>query len=86
MYALKQLPAEMPANAVTACERVIEITGADLADPSKASALTGLHMVTVVLRLYRQGDQETRVHCLNIIDQLAESNLYDLERALDDAR
>ncbi len=86
MYALEQLPAEMPANAVTACERVVEITGADLVDPSKASALTGLHMVTVVLRLYRQGDQETRVRCLNIIDRLAEFNLYDLERALDDER
>ncbi|MYC69406.1 MAG: hypothetical protein F4X17_01710 [Gemmatimonadetes bacterium] len=60
--------------------------GTDLADPSKASALTGLHMVTVVLRLYRQGDQETGVRCLNIIDRLAEFNLYDLERALDDER
>ena len=79
MYALEQLPAEMPANAITACERVVKITGADLADPSKASALTGLHMVTVVLRLYRQGDQDTRVRCLNIIDRLAEFNLYDLE-------
>ena len=86
MYALEQLPAEMPANAITACERVVEITGADLADPSKASALTGLHMVTVVLRLYRQGDQDMRVRCLNIIDRLAEFNLYDLEPALDDER
>ena len=43
-------------------------------------------MVTVVLRLYRQGDQDTRVRCLNIIDRLAEFNLYDLEPALDDER
>ena len=69
-----------------ACERVVKITGADLADPSKASARTGIHLTTVVLRLYRQGDQDTRVRCLNIIDRLAEFNLYDLEPTLDDER
>ena len=86
MYALDQLPAEMPANAITACERAVEITGADLADPSKASALTGIHLTTVVRRLYWQGDKGTRVRCLDIIDRLAEFNLYDLERTLDSER
>lgn len=86
MYALEQLPAEMPTNAITACERVVEIAGAALADPSTSSSITGLHLTTVVLRLYRQGDTDTRVRCLNIIDRLAESNLHGLERELDSER
>ena len=86
MYALGQLPAEMPTNAITACERAVEITGADLADPSTSSSLTGLHLTTVVRRLYRQGDQDMRVRCLDIIDRLFEFNLYGLEPALDDER
>ncbi|MCY3567980.1 MAG: hypothetical protein OXH38_05095 [Chloroflexi bacterium] len=83
MYALEQLPAEMPANAITACERAVEIAGADLADPSTSSSLAGIHLTTVVLRLYRQGDQDTRVRCLDIIDRLAEFNPYDLEPTLE---
>ena len=86
MYALEQLPAEMPTNAIIACEHAVEITGADLADPSTSSSLASLHLTTVVLRLYRQGDQDTRVRCLDVIDRLAEFNLYDLGPALDDER
>ena len=82
MYALEQLPAEMPTNAIIACEHAVQITGAALADPSTSSSLTGLHLTTVVLRLYRQGDQDARVRCLDVIDRLAEFNLYDLERTL----
>ena len=84
MYALEQLPADMPTNAITACERAVEITGAGLADPS--TSLTGLHLTRVVLRLYRQGDQDARVRCLDIIDRLFEFNLYDLEPTLDSER
>lgn len=86
MYALEQLPAQMPTNAIAACERVVEIAGADLADASTSISLTGLHLTTVVLRLYRQGDTDTRARCLNIIDRLAESNLHGLERELDSER
>ena len=86
IYALEQLPAEMPTNAITACERAVEITGAALADPSTTSALTGHDLTKVVLRLYRQGNQEARVRCLDIIDRLAEFNLYDLAPALDNER
>ena len=44
------------------------------------------HPVTVMLRLYRQGDKTTRVRCLNIIDRLAEFKVYDQEPALDNER
>ena len=57
-----------------------------LADPTKSSALTGRDLIAVVLRLYRQGDLSIRARCLNIIDKLAEFNLYDLEEALQDQR
>lgn len=52
----------------------------------KSSALTGRDLIAVVLRLYRQEDQDLRTRCLDIIDKLAEFNLYDLEEALQDER
>ena len=80
MYALDQLPAEMPTNTITACEYAVEIIGADLADSS--TSLTGLHLTTVVLRLYRQGDQATRVRCLDVIDRLFEFKQVRVHRVV----
>ena len=86
LYAFEHMPAAMPTNAITACERVVEIESANLADPSKSSAIAGRRLIRVVLRLYRQGNTDIRVRCLDIIDRLAEFNVYDLEPALDDER
>lgn len=86
MDALERMPSDMPSNTIDVCERVVGIDGADLADPTKSSALTGRDLVAVVLRLYRHGDHNMRARCLDIIDKLAEFNLYDLEEALQDER
>ncbi|MXZ53197.1 MAG: hypothetical protein F4Z34_08445 [Acidimicrobiaceae bacterium] len=86
MGALERMPSDMPSNTIDVCERVVGIDGADLADPTKSSALTGRDLIAVVLRLYRHGDHTMRARCLNIIDKLAEFNLYDLEEALQDER
>ena len=60
MNALERMPSAMPSNAIDACERVVGIAGADLADPAKSSALTGRDLSAVVRRLYRHGDQNMR--------------------------
>ena len=84
--ALERMPTDMPANTITACERVVEVAGTDLADPATSSALTGRDLIKVVMRLYRQGNEDMTVRCLDIIDRLAEFNVYDLEPALDNER
>jgi len=38
--------------------------------------------LTIVLRLYRQGDAHVRRRCLDVIDALSESGAYGLEQAL----
>ena len=86
LAAVERMPSAMPSNTIDVCEQVAGIAGPDLADLAKASALTGRNLIAVVLRLYRQGDQHMRARCLDIIDQLAEFNLYDLEKALQDQR
>ena len=83
MDALERMSSAMPPNTIDVCEWVVGIAGAD---PAKSSARTGRHLIAVVLRLYRQEDQNLRTRCLDIIDKLAEHNLYDLEEALQDER
>ncbi len=42
--------------------------------------------MTIILRLYRQGDAETRRSCLDLIDDLANLNAYGLSDALKEER
>ena len=86
MHGLERMASAMPSNTIDVCERVVGIAGANLADPARSSALAGRDLTAVVLRLYRQEDQNLRTRCLDIIDKLAEFNLYDLEEALQDER
>jgi hypothetical protein len=59
----------LPAATLKACQRVVEISTTELADMTKARAATGHQLIRIVLRLYRQGDDETRRGCLDIIDR-----------------
>lgn len=43
-------------------------------------------IVTVVLRLYRQGDAAMRDRCLNVVDKLADVGAYGLPEALQHER
>ena len=54
IHPLERIPTAMPANTITSCGRVVDIAGAELADPPKSGALIGRDLTTVVLRLYRQ--------------------------------
>jgi len=84
--ALERTQSRLPVNAIDVCERAVEIAGADLGDIRTARAGVGRHLVSLVLRLYRQGDAALRIRCLDVIDRMCELNAYDVERALDDSR
>ena len=53
---------------------------------SEPHAGVGRDLVSLLLRLYRQGDAALRARCLDVIDRMCELNVYDVERALDDSR
>ncbi|MFC9250032.1 hypothetical protein [Amycolatopsis thailandensis] len=76
----------LPSTTIDACERAVEHAGGDLGDLSKASAATSRDIVTVVLRLYRQGDEPMRERCLDVIDQLADVGAYGLPEAIQHER
>ena len=86
IHALQRTASTLPANTITVCERVVDIAGAPLADPTTGTALIGYGLIPVVLRLYRQGDDHVRERCLDIIDRLAEFGVHDVEQALEDER
>lgn len=86
IHALEQLTSTLPSNSITVCERAVGITGPDLGDIRTSSAAMSRDLITVVLRLYRQGDAHTRSRCLNVVDKLTEFNAYDLDQALNDIR
>jgi hypothetical protein len=72
----------LPAAALPACERAVEIAGRELGDIRTARAAMSNHIINVVLRLYRQGDKRTRERCLDVIDGLSAAGAYGLEQAL----
>ncbi|MGH3319504.1 MAG: NB-ARC domain-containing protein [Streptosporangiaceae bacterium] len=72
----------LPEATVNACERAVEVAGANLGDIRTRRAATSDDIVAVVLRLYRQGDEAMRTRCLDVIDQLSESGAFGLEEAL----
>jgi hypothetical protein len=83
---LEKLGTRLPASALEACERAVEAGGRELGDIRSARATVGGDLITVVLRLYRQGDAQTRSRCLDIIDCLTDLNVYGVDRALADER
>lgn len=86
VYALERLTTTLPAATIEALERAVEIAGAALGDIRTAHAAASRGLIAVVLRLYRQGDRDLRVRCLDVIDRLAELGAYDLENALKEER
>ena len=80
--ALERMTTVLPTSVITACERALELVGDEIADPTKAATLTGIPMIPVVLRLYRQGTPDIRDRCLDIIDRIMESNVDRLHSDL----
>lgn len=83
---LESMTTPLPPSTIAACERAVEVAGTDLGNISTARALTGQLLITVVLRLYRQGDEDMRIRCLDLVDRLSEINAYGVTEALRDER
>lgn len=80
--ALEASGTRLPASALEVCERAVDTSGRELGDIRTARHLAGRDLITVVLRLYRQGSPEARRRCLDIIDRLTELNVYGVNDAL----
>jgi hypothetical protein len=76
----------LPDATIAACERAIALAGNALGDITTRHPITADYLISIVLRLYRQGDAATRLRCLDLIDQLSESRAYDLDQKLDEMR
>ena len=82
----ERMHTQLPPNTITVCESAIELADAAHDDVMSHSAVVSQGLVTVLLRLYRQGDAHLRSRCLNIIDRLAEHSVYEIDEALADER
>ncbi|MGV9364997.1 hypothetical protein [Amycolatopsis sp. NPDC003731] len=85
-HALERSLRLLPSTTIIACERAVEHAGAELGDLSRAAAAISRDIVTVVLRLYRQGDAAMRDRCLDVVDKLADVGAYGLPDALQHER
>ena len=81
-----EMSSETPSNAIDVCERAVGITGDDIAGLEKTASYFGREVTPVVLRLYREGDPKMRARCLDIIDRLAEFDVWGFEKTLQDER
>lgn len=72
--------------ALRACERALEIAGAEVGDIGTSLSTLAQPILVSVLRVYRQGDAERRERCLDVIDRLSEVNAHGLAEMLDAER
>lgn len=86
IYALGKLATRLPASALEACERAVATGGPEIGDIRTARSAMGGDLIAIVLRLYRQGGQQTRARCLDIIDRLTELNVHGIADALSEER
>jgi hypothetical protein len=83
---LEVITSRLPPSTLKACQRAVDIAANELGDFRTARAGLSQGLIKILLRLYRQGDNETRTHCLDIVDSLVDRNAYGIARALDDER
>jgi hypothetical protein len=76
----------LPPSTIDACERALDIVGRKLGDIRTAGPLLSLHLIAVLLRLYKQENESIRRRCLDVIDRLSELGAYGLDGALDQER
>jgi hypothetical protein len=76
----------LPPSTIDACERAVASEGPELGDIRTTRAIGSFHLVAIVLRLYKQGTEDVRRRCLDVIDRLSDMDAYGLEGALDQER
>lgn len=73
---------DLPAAALEVCSMATGLAGAEALDIRTSSAALTRDALTLVLRLYRAGDECTRSGCLDVVDRLIEIGAYGLTDAL----
>jgi len=76
----------LPAATIMACQRAVALAGTALGDIATRHPMTADNLISILLRLYCQGDATTRSRCLDVIDQLSESRALDLDQKLNEVR
>ncbi|MFE5948683.1 hypothetical protein [Streptomyces sp. NPDC056480] len=84
--ALYEHTVSLPSVAIDSCERIVQHAGKEMGDLRTHRAADGHHLISAVLRLYRQSPQPERIRCLDIIDLLAQAGAYPLTDALENER
>ena len=85
IYTLENMTSRLPPNTITVCELAVNTNGSDLGDIRTAASVMGSHIITIILRLYKQR-KALGSRCLNVIDRLTELDVYDVAQALDNER
>lgn len=83
---LQDLPGKLPKGTIEACELAVEVAGELMGDIRTAEAGLGGRLSDVVIRLYRESNDQIRNRCLDIIDTLVEYNVFDIRKRLDQER
>lgn len=86
LRSLAKREGRLPTSSLNVCERIVEISGADIGNVTTSSALMGRDLTALALRLYRQGNTSVRTRCLDVIDRLVEFDVYDTMEAIDAER
>lgn len=76
----------LPPSTIDACERFVTSEEPELGDSGTVRSIGSSPLVAVVLRLYKQGTDDIRGRCLDVIDRLSDMDAYGLEGALDQER
>lgn len=79
--ALERLPS-LPAAALEVCSMATDLAGGEASDVRTGNAALARDALTLVLRLYRAGDESVRSGCLDVVDRLSEVGAYGLADAL----
>ncbi|MFJ2620155.1 AAA family ATPase [Glutamicibacter sp. NPDC087344] len=83
---LEESTTVLPPSTIDACERFVKSEVPEPGGTRVRPAMGGSHLVAVVLRLYKQGSEDIRRRCLNVIDRLSDMDAFGLEGALDQER
>jgi hypothetical protein len=86
IHELSQARTTLPAGTIDVCERAVAAAGGDMNDIRTARAAVGRDLITIILRLYRQGHDALRSRCLDLIDRLTELNALGVSEALEGER
>jgi hypothetical protein len=83
---LAETRSRLPPPTLKACQRAVAVAAADLGDVRTGHAAMGQNLISILLRLYRQGDAPIRTQCLDVIDTMIDMNAYGIAQALQDER